>query len=103
MIIDGKRTFQQLGAKGAFLKLGNRSKVIGVGIANIVNILDPDIVILGGGGGLSKNVNLQIVRVVANRYIRRPLRGKTPVVKGKLGESAQAIGAALLFHKNLPD
>jgi len=99
MVIDGKKTFEQLGARRAFLKFGNRSRVIGVGVANLVNILDPDIVILGGGGGLSKHVNLQTVRTVANRHIILSMRGKIPIVKGKLGESAQAIGAALLFQK----
>jgi len=95
--IHRKKTFEKLGAKTAFLKHGNRSSVIGVGIANTINTFDPEIVILGGGGGLSRHVNLKIVRRVAAHHTLRSLRGKTLIVKGKLGESAQAIGAALLF------
>ena len=98
MAIDGKKTFEQLGAKRAFLKSGNTSKIIGVGVANIINILDPDVVILGGGGGLSKDVNLKTVRTVAGSYVTRSLRGKTPIVKAELGDFASAIGAALLFR-----
>jgi glucokinase len=99
MIIQNGKTFQELGAKDAFLKLGNRSRIIGIGVANIVNILDPDIVILGGGGGLSKNVKLKTVQSVADKHIIHSIGGKTLIVKGKLGEFAQAIGAALLFKK----
>ena len=99
MVINHMKNLEQLGAKEAFLRLGNRSEIIGVGIANIINVLDPDIIILGGGGGLSKHVNPRTVRTIANKHVVRYMRGETPIVKGKLGEFAQAIGAALLFKK----
>jgi len=101
-VIDRGKTFEQLGAKSAFLKTGDTSKIIGIGVANAINTLDPDIVILGGGGGLSKKVNMKTVRSVAQKYIIYSVRGKIPIVRGILGELAQAIGAALLFQ-NLPD
>jgi glucokinase len=97
MIIDDKKSLEQLGAKKAFLKMGDRSKIIGIGVANIINVLDPQIIILGGGGIMKSGVKIEKVRKISKRYIMSPLTKKTPIIKGKLGENAQAVGAALLF------
>lgn len=96
MIIDNKKTFEQIGAKKAFLKYGDRSEIIGIGVANLINSLDPEIVILGGGGIIFGKVKIGIVRKIAKKYIMSPLAKNTPIVKGKLSENSQAIGAALL-------
>lgn len=99
VIIDDKKTLEDLGAKDAFRKMGNRSHIIGVGIANIINSFDPDMVILGGGGVFRGGVDMKKVKEVARKNIMSPISKKTKIVKGKLGENAQAIGAALLFKK----
>ena len=98
-VIDNNKTFEKLAAKSAFLKYGDRSKIIGVGVANMINILNPDVVVLGGGGILSGKINFKIVRTVAAKYIVPPLAKKTPIIKTKLGELSPAVGAALLFEK----
>jgi len=95
--ISNLKTFEQVGGKKAFLKYGDRSKIIGVGVANLINILDPQIVILGGGGITSGGVKIKTVQKIAKKYIMSPLAKKTPIVKGKLKDNSQAIGAALLF------
>jgi glucokinase len=102
MVIGGKKTFQDLGAKRAFLRSGDVSKIIGVGAANLIHVLDPHIVIIGGGGGLSREVNLAVVRRAANQLLQPEVRGKTPIVRGALGEFASAIGAAMLFISPRP-
>jgi glucokinase len=99
MIIDNDKTFEQVGGKKAFLKYGDRSKIIGVGVANLINALDPQIVILGGGGITSGGVKIKTVQKIAKKYIMSPLSKKTPIVKGKLKDNSQAIGAALLFFR----
>ena len=99
MVIDRNKTLEQLGAKKAFLKFGDRSKVIGIGVANLINGFNPDKVILGGGGVVSGKVKIDTVRRIAKKYILSPIAKKTPIVKGGLGDSAQAIGAALLFKE----
>ena len=88
--------FEKMAAKEAYEKYGDRSNLIGVGVANFINIVGPEIMVLGGGGGLSKHVNLKIVRSAARKHALRSIRGKTLIVKGTLGDTAQAIGAALL-------
>jgi len=44
MILNDGKSFEELGAKKAFLKTGNTSKIIGLGSANLINALDPQIV-----------------------------------------------------------
>ena len=98
MILNDKKSFERLGSKKAFLKLGDTSKIIGLGVADLINALDPQIVILGGGGIVQGGVKIETVRKIAKKYIMSPLAKKTPIIKGKLGEYSQAIGAALLFQ-----
>ncbi|KKQ38645.1 MAG: ROK family protein [Candidatus Moranbacteria bacterium GW2011_GWF2_37_7] len=97
MIIDDKKSFEQLAAKKAFEKYGDRSKIIGIGIANIINILNPEAVILGGGGVATGGVKIELVKKEAKKYIMSPLAKNTIIIKGKLGKYAPAIGAALLI------
>lgn len=66
----------------------------GKGMSNIINILDPDAVILGGGLG---NIDLlytegvwEIEKNIFNHIL------ETPFLKPKLGDSAGVFGAALL-------
>lgn len=66
----------------------------GKGIANVINILDPDAIILGGGVG---NVDLLYEEGVAEakKYVFNN-RFDTVFLKPKLGDSAGVFGAALL-------
>ena len=66
----------------------------GQALANLINILDPDIVVLGGG--LSNEQSLYkegVDEVYARIFNDVP---STPIVKNKLGDSAGVIGAALI-------
>jgi fructokinase len=66
----------------------------GRGMANVIDILDPSVVVLGGG---VSNVDLlysEGVERVAGYVFNDELR--TPIVKNSLGDSAGVIGAALL-------
>ncbi len=98
VIIDDGKTWENLGGKKAYENSGDCSKIIGIGVANIINALDPEIVILGGGGVTSSAVKIVAVKKTAEKYILSPRAQKTPIVKGKLGEYAQAMGATLLFR-----
>ena len=89
-------TFEKLGAKVASEKYGDTSEIIAIGIANIINSFDPEIVVLGGGGIASGGISIEIVQEIAKNYIISPFAKNTPIVKGVLGEYAQAMGAALL-------
>lgn len=91
------QTFEQLGGKKAFFKYGDRSEIIGVGAANLINALDPDIVVLGGGGISNGTLKINTIQKTAKKHIMSPPAKKTRIIKGKLGDKAQAVGAALLL------
>ena len=66
----------------------------GKGIANVINILDPDAIVLGGGLGNIDLLYTEGVKEVEKHLFNHVLR--TSFLKPKLGDSAGVFGAALL-------
>lgn len=97
MVLSGGKTFEKLGALKAFRRLGDRSRIIGMGIADLINTFDPEMVVIGGGAVRSSKFSIAKVKAAAHKYIQSPQAQRTKIVKGKLGDAAQATGAALLF------
>ncbi|MBN2718622.1 MAG: ROK family protein [Deltaproteobacteria bacterium] len=66
----------------------------GRAVSNLINILDPDAIVLGGG---VSNVDLLYTRGYS-RILKYVFSSEchTPVVKNQLGDSAGVLGAALL-------
>jgi predicted NBD/HSP70 family sugar kinase len=66
----------------------------GRGLSNVINVLDPDVVILGGGVGKIEELYTlgvqSLEKHIFNTYF------ETPIVKPKLGDSAGVFGAAFL-------
>jgi len=74
-------------------------KNLGIGLANIINILDPEIIIIGGGAAKTVEAFILKARKIAEKFIVSPQAEKNvKILKGKLGENAGAIGAAALFY-----
>jgi len=71
-------------------------KYLGLGLANIVDTLNPDIVIIGGGIAGAGKFLLNPAKKEMRKNILSPKAKNTPVVRAKLGEFAGAIGAGLL-------
>ncbi len=66
----------------------------GYGIANVIDILDPDVIILGGG--LS---NIEFLYTEGKESVYSKVFSdlvETPILKNKLGDSAGVFGACLL-------
>lgn len=66
----------------------------GMAISNVINILDPDIIVLGGGVSNVDFLYSEGVRFVEKYCFNETL--ETPIVKNKLGDSAGVFGAAYL-------
>lgn len=66
----------------------------GLGISNVINILDPDVIVLGGGVGNIEELYTRGVKE-AEKFVFN-LRLDTKIVKPKLGDSAGVFGAAFL-------
>lgn len=70
---------------------------LGVGIASLVNSLDPEVVLIGGGALAAGDLLLvPAVEAYEARVIAREHRAVPPVLHAELGDDAGLIGAALL-------
>jgi fructokinase len=66
----------------------------GRAMANLINVLDPDIIVLGGGVSKMDCIYTRGVEEVAKRVFSDSL--ETPIVRHQIGDSAGVIGAALI-------
>jgi glucokinase len=73
---------------------------LGIGIASLVNLLNPRLIVLGGGVVSAWPEGVQVARETALRRARTVIRDRLQVAVSTLGESAGLIGgAALAFQR----
>jgi predicted NBD/HSP70 family sugar kinase len=85
------------GEKAALDVLAETGRYLGVGIANLVNLLNPDKIVLGGWAGLMLGERLlPLVREEVARHALRPAFGRIQIELCELGPDAVALGAATL-------
>jgi glucokinase len=85
------------GDAGALAVLAEVGGWLGVGIASLVNALDPEVVVLGGGGMNAGDLLLEpAVAAAHGRIIGLAHRPAPPIVPAELGDDAGLVGAALL-------
>jgi glucokinase len=68
-------------------------KYLAIGLSNIIKILDPDIILIGGGVSNSKDLLLK----PALKELKKYTNSNTKIKIISLGEDSGAIGAASLF------
>ncbi|MBW3576509.1 MAG: ROK family protein [Actinobacteria bacterium] len=73
---------------------------LGVGLTGLVNVFDPELVVIGGGAAttLAPFVIPRAVEIMSERVLGVGHRPLPQVVAATLGDDAGAIGAALLAH-----
>ncbi|MCT9934432.1 ROK family transcriptional regulator [Planotetraspora sp. A-T 1434] len=77
--------------------LDRTAKYLGIGIANLINLLNPDIVVLSGWAGATLGpAILPAVRATVTRHALGYLQGQVRIRVGELGPEAVAMGAATL-------
>ena len=76
--------------------LGASAKWYGVALANAITLLNPDIVVLGGGVAQAGERSLRPVRETVARLVFQPFRGNYRIVAAALGETVVIVGAAIL-------
>ena len=86
------------GDKNAKKVFGIIGKNLGIGISNIINILDPGTVILSGGITVAKDLISANLGKGIKRYVISPKAKKTKILYSNLGRFGGALGAALLFE-----
>jgi glucokinase len=85
------------GDAAAVAVLAEVGRRLGEGIAGLVNILDPEVVVVGGGGVNAGEFLLRPAREAFRRSVEGfDHRPDVPLVAARLGNEAGGIGAALL-------
>jgi predicted NBD/HSP70 family sugar kinase len=76
--------------------LADAGETLGVAIATVLNIINPDRVILGGELGTAGELVLGSLRESLGRHALTSAVRSTSIVKSQLGQRAEALGAVLL-------
>lgn len=76
---------------------GDYGRMLGVGLASVINLLDPEVIVVGGGisneyecfiNEVKKEIKERAISPLSQKYVK--------IKKAALGEIAGAIGAALM-------
>jgi glucokinase len=78
--------------------LGER---LGVGIANAINVFDPEQVVIGGGVSAAGELLLEPARAVARRFVLPGVGTRTEIRLARYGPRAGVRGAALLASQEV--
>jgi len=87
------------GNKRAKMAIEIAAKYIGIGIANLNNILNPDIFVVGGGVSNMGRLLLDPVKHWAREYSMKASRKSLIIVQTKLKKNVGVLGAASLCIK----
>jgi len=86
-------------AKNVWLK---SVRQLAVGLASVINIISPEVIVLGGGITEAGNDLFEPLKEYMNKYEWRPGGNSVEIVCAKFGDMAGAIGAAS-FAMNTPN
>jgi glucokinase len=75
--------------------LADVGRFLGIGIANMIAVLSPDVVVLGGGIASAGEVLFAPIRAEVARRVRTTSIDDVSIVAAQLGTWAGAIGAAI--------
>lgn len=84
-------------ANGIWVEVGTH---LGIALAGVVNLLNPDCVVIGGGVSNAGKLLFETVRKTVASRAMRVQAGHVDIRKAKLGNDAGLIGAALLVQEN---
>jgi glucokinase len=98
-VVDAARD-GDLAAIDALRVLGER---LGVGIANAINVFDPDVVAIGGGISAAGELLLEPAKAAAARFVVPGAGTRTEIRLSRYGPDAGMRGAALLAAQELEE
>lgn len=70
---------------------------LGIGIANLVNTLNPERIIIGGGVSKAGEMIFEPVRRVVSQRAMKPLAEKVQILPAQLGDEVGIVGAAAII------
>jgi glucokinase len=84
--------------RDALTRLG---RILGAGLVSLVNIFNPELIVLGGGFGEAGELLFEPAREVVLREALSPARELVRIVPAELGSEAGLIGAGLIAFETL--
>lgn len=106
-VITSLRNYDEVTAKEVFIEaekgdkvskeiLDNALSYLGIAIANLANIFDPDIIVIGGGVTNGGKIVFDKINEEVERRCLRTISGNMEVYKAILGGKVGVLGAAAL-------
>jgi glucokinase len=96
-VVDAARAGDEQGQE-AMRILGER---LGIGIANVINTFDPELVVIGGGVSNAGDLLLDPAKRVAAEFVIPGVGTRTQIRLARYGPQAGVRGAALLARQEL--
>jgi glucokinase len=81
--------------------LAEMGRYLGAGIATLVNIFDPEVVVIGGGFAAAGDFVLGPAREIVIRDSLGDAGARVQIVRAQLGTAAGLIGAGLVGFESL--
>jgi glucokinase len=81
--------------------LDGLGRILGAGIASLVNVFNPEVIVIGGGFGKAGELLFKAVREVVAREALSPGRELVRIVPAELGAEAGLVGAGLIAFEAL--
>ena len=89
------------GNEAALAAMGEIGRRLGAGIGSLVNVFDPEVIVLGGGFSSALDLLLDSAREVVAQEALPPGRTSVRIVPATLGADAGLIGAGLVGFEAL--
>jgi glucokinase len=76
--------------------VSSAGQALGAAVAQLVNVFDPEAIVMGGGLGLTEGLYRRTLERTLREYVWSELHADIPMVSAKLVNDAGMIGAALV-------
>lgn len=90
-----------LGDKVAIETLHETGEILGFGLVNVINLYNPEIIIIGGGMSAAGERLLKMTRKTINSHALKIPNEKCTVTTALLGDTAGMVGAAIYAKQKL--
>jgi glucokinase len=85
----------EAGGEHARTIVATAGTALGAAVAQLVNVLDPEAVVIGGGLGLPEGLYRRSLEAALREYVWSDIHRDIVLVSARLGNDAGIIGAAL--------
>ncbi len=97
--VNGRTSFDaaKMGDEAACKVVEKYIEYLGVGVVNVINLFQPEAIVIGGGVSKEGEYLLRPIREYAKKYAYTDKIPAPKIIKAELGNDAGIIGAAMLW------